>query len=75
MPRINTLSEIERKILALYAEGLDSQGVCKSMELSEISVHVIVKSAKSKLGCDKLSSALVHAYRLGEIQMNGAASA
>ena len=74
MPNINTLSEIERKILALYAEGFGYADVCKRVELSEISVHVIIRSAKSKLGCDKLSTALVHAYRLGEIHVKGAAS-
>ncbi|MFO7778759.1 MAG: response regulator transcription factor [Nitriliruptoraceae bacterium] len=58
-PRLKALSEQERKILALIAEGLTNRQIAERMHLAEKTVKNYVSNLLSKLGMSRRTEAAV----------------
>lgn len=64
-PRYATLSEQERKILDLIAEGLTNRQIAQRMFLAEKTVKNYVSGLLRKLGMDRRTEAAVYATQRG----------
>ncbi|MEP6463294.1 MAG: response regulator transcription factor [Frankiaceae bacterium] len=65
-PRLSSLTEQERRILALVAEGLTNRQIASRMHLAEKTVKNYVSSLLSKLGLESRTQAAVFATKLHE---------
>ncbi len=68
------LTEQERRILALIAEGLTNRQIGERMYLAEKTVKNYVSNVLSKLGMSRRTEAAVYAARLSERKERGGAS-
>ena len=66
-----TLSEQERKILDLIAEGLTNRQIGERMFLAEKTVKNYVSNLLSKMGMSRRTEAAVYAARLAERRSRG----
>jgi DNA-binding NarL/FixJ family response regulator len=67
-PRLAPLSEQERRILDLLAEGLTNRQIAERMYLAEKTVKNYVSNLLMKLGMERRTEAAVYAARLAERQ-------
>ncbi|HZD66068.1 MAG TPA: response regulator transcription factor [Acidimicrobiales bacterium] len=67
-PRLAQLSEQERRILELVAEGLTNRQIGERMYLAEKTVKNYVSNMLAKLGMSRRSEAAAYAARLAERQ-------
>jgi two-component system, NarL family, response regulator DevR len=58
-PRLTTLSDQERRILALIAEGLTNRQIAERMHLAEKTVKNYVSNLLAKLGMQRRTEAAV----------------
>src|SRR5664279_1015215 len=65
-PRLSSLTEQERRILTLVAEGLTNRQIASRMHLAEKTVKNYVSSLLSKLGLESRTQAAVFATKLHE---------
>ncbi len=65
-PRLSSLTEQERRILGLVAEGLTNRQIASRMHLAEKTVKNYVSSLLSKLGLESRTQAAVFATKLHE---------
>jgi two-component system, NarL family, response regulator DevR len=63
-PELSALTDQERKILALIAEGLTNRQIGERMFLAEKTVKNYVSSILSKLGLERRTQAAVLASKL-----------
>ncbi len=63
-PELAALTEQERRILALVAEGLTNRQVAERMFLAEKTVKNYVSSVLAKLGLERRTQAAVFAAKL-----------
>ncbi len=66
--RIDQLSDQERRVLDLVAEGLTNRQIAERLYLAEKTVKNYVSNMLSKLGMDRRSEAAAYAARLSERQ-------
>jgi DNA-binding NarL/FixJ family response regulator len=66
--RLDRLSDQERRVLDLVAEGLTNRQIADRLYLAEKTVKNYVSSMHSKLGMDRRSEAAAYAARLSERQ-------
>jgi DNA-binding NarL/FixJ family response regulator len=66
--RLERLSDQERRVLDLVAEGLTNRQIADRLYLAEKTVKNYVSSMLSKLGMDRRSEAAAYAARLSERQ-------
>ena len=66
--RIDQLSDQERRVLDLVAEGLTNRQIGARLYLAEKTVKNYVSNMLSKLGMDRRSEAAAYAARLSERQ-------
>jgi two-component system, NarL family, response regulator DevR len=66
--RIDQLSDQERRVLELVAEGLTNRQIGERLYLAEKTVKNYVSNMLSKLGMDRRSEAAAYAARLSERQ-------
>jgi two-component system, NarL family, response regulator DevR len=65
-PRVAHLTEQERRILDLLAEGLTNRQIAARMYLAEKTIKNYVSNLLMKLGMDRRTEAAVYAVRLAE---------
>jgi DNA-binding NarL/FixJ family response regulator len=65
-PRLAALSEQERRVLRLIAEGMTNRQIAEQMCLAEKTVKNYVSSLLAKLGMERRTQAAVYAARLPE---------
>jgi two-component system, NarL family, response regulator DevR len=65
-PRLARLTEQERRILDLLAEGLTNRQIAERMYLAEKTIKNYVSNLLMKLGMDRRTEAAVYAARLAE---------
>jgi two-component system response regulator DevR len=65
-PRVSHLTEQERRILDLLAEGLTNRQIAGRMYLAEKTIKNYVSNLLMKLGMDRRTEAAVYAVRLAE---------
>lgn len=66
-PLIEELTDRERQVLGLMAEGLSNKSIAQRLEISEHTVKFHVNSILRKLGAQSRTEAVVRATRLGLI--------
>ena len=64
--RLESLTDQERKILDLLAEGLTNRQIAERMFLAEKTVKNYVSNLLAKLGMSRRTEAAVYAARLSE---------
>jgi two-component system, NarL family, response regulator DevR len=64
--RLSRLSEQERRVLALIAEGMTNRSIAGEMHLAEKTVKNYVSNLLMKLGMDRRTEAAVFMARLGD---------
>jgi DNA-binding NarL/FixJ family response regulator len=65
MARVAQLSDRERDVLKLLAQGLPNTGICERLVISESTVKSHVSRILLKLGCDNRVQAALLAHRAG----------
>ncbi|WP_334143969.1 response regulator transcription factor [Rhabdothermincola sp.] len=71
--RVEALTDQERRILDLLAEGLTNREIADRMYLAEKTVKNYVSNLLSKMGMQRRTEAAVYAARLAERQRKGSA--
>lgn len=71
--RVESLTDQERRILDLLAEGLTNREIAERMYLAEKTVKNYVSNLLSKMGMQRRTEAAVYAARLAERQRRGSA--
>jgi DNA-binding NarL/FixJ family response regulator len=66
--RIAQLSDRERDVLRLLAQGLPNTGICERLVISESTVKTHVSRILLKLGCDNRVQAALLAHRSGLLE-------
>lgn len=69
--RLRTLTDQERRILALLADGLTNRQIADTMCLAEKTVKNYVSNLLSKMGMSRRTEAAVYAARLAERRQQG----
>ena len=69
LPVVDTLTERERQVLVLLAEGLSNKEIATQLEISEHTAKFHVNSILQKLSAQKRVEAVVRAARLGLIEL------
>lgn len=69
--RVESLTDQERRILDLLAEGLTNREIAERMYLAEKTVKNYVSNLLSKMGMQRRTEAAVYAARLAERQRRG----
>jgi DNA-binding NarL/FixJ family response regulator len=65
LARVAALSDREREVLKLLAQGLPNTGICERLVISESTVKSHVSRILSKLGCENRVQAALLAHRTG----------
>jgi DNA-binding NarL/FixJ family response regulator len=69
---LGVLTNREREVLTLVAEGLTNAEIARSLVLGVETIRSHVSSALSKLGARDRTQAVVRAYQAGLIDLSGA---
>jgi two-component system, NarL family, response regulator DevR len=64
--RLSRLSEQERRVLSLIAEGMTNRSIAEEMHLAEKTIKNYVSNLLMKLGMDRRTEAAVFMARLGD---------
>lgn len=62
-----TINDLERSFLQLYADGIDSDQLADQFHLSPSTISFILESARRKLGCISVTHAVAEGFRRGII--------
>lgn len=71
--RLESLTEQERRILELLAEGMTNRQIAEKMFLAEKTIKNYVSNLLAKMGMDRRTEAAVYAARLNERRRRGSA--
>jgi DNA-binding NarL/FixJ family response regulator len=69
--QLDDLTEREREIVTLVAEGLSNEEIASRLFISPATARTHVSRAMSKLGARNRTQLVVFAYQLGLVQANG----
>ena len=66
-----TLTEREREVVQLIAEGVDAKGIAARLDLSPKTIHAMRNKIMSKLDIDSVADLIKYAIRVGLTSLDG----